>query len=731
MPRATSLRWVQYPASPIKDESEEEVIFLSSSGPESQDPPFPGFYDQAHKPRKSHPGTTSSKDDSSDPEIIEFVSQEDALDSERIESQADRRVGRLNPLPHIRQQPFPWRRPTTVHSIHGGRGSRGSTAQKRESRGAVVTVVKLEDESSPPDVTDTALVDVVGSLPKRLGAGEATASYRSSPRKCKEKLLQEAMTRTVAEAMEKTSEASQKHLHQREQQKESVASSSAVLHCDQTDLNRTASETQVRMKFEEVEDVPQGPTMEEEESLQCQAMAENCLKRLKEETLTSSQVPTSSGEPVASEPLCAEEEASSTSWCDGQVSSSFPEDHGEFVENMDHAEIAVSSSSSSSGATNPEIQSLRQRIDDCVAAQGPLREKANEMLRSLHHHRAMLKAARKEVEKSAKSAEVAAKVRQAQLLAELRHSHSQVWQVHAHCIAENIDLKEKLRASLERREKLLKEIQLVKMSPCFPQERLEAVSPPPGLERIESDEYTSSGETKTESEPEESECQGVSKAPAALHFNEPVVKSPGLFPDEGGKDVLLMDEIFGCQPQPEQPEQPEPEPFKSPQVVPVEAVLPPILQSLPKPIASERKDSDAQDLTGLEVAPPPGLDTFQARRLAAAAQDDSRESGVEVNGRCWVAKANKSKVPGTKGLAKRRLSALSVGMEVDGEILHSSAGVGAFVNVGAAIDGFVNSLDMPAIKLKAGDLVSGLVVREIDLNAPRLLLSAANVMVHC
>ncbi|CAL1142263.1 unnamed protein product [Cladocopium goreaui] len=627
-----------------------------------------------------------------------------AIDSERIESQADRRVG--HPLPHIRQQPFPWRRPTTVHSIHGGRG-RGSTAQKRESRGAVVTVVKLEDESSPPDVTDTALVDVVGGLPKRLGAGEATASYRSSPRKCKEKLLQEAMTRTVAEAMEQNSEASQKQIHQREQ-KEPVASSSAVLHCDQTDLNHTVSETQVRMKFEEVEDMPvQGPTLEEEESLQCQAIAENCLKRLKEETLTSSQVPTST-EPVASEPQCAEEEASSTSWCDGQVSSSFPEDHGEFVENMDHAEIAVSSSSSSSGATNPEIQSLRQRIDECVAAQGPLREKANEMLRSLHHHRAMLKAARKEVEKSAKSAEVAAKVRQAQLLAELRHSHSQVWQVHAHCIAENIDLKEKLRASLERREKLLKEIQLVKMSPCFPQERcLKALSPPPGLERIESDEYTSSGETKTDSE--ESECQGVCKAPApSAHFKS--VKSPSIFPDEGGKDVLLM----------EQPEQPEPEPFKSPHVGPVEAVMPPILQSLPKPIASERKDSDAQDLTGLEVAPPPGLDTFQARG-----------SGVEVNGRCWVAKANKSKVPGTKGFAKRRLSALSVGMEVEGEILHYSAGVGAFVNVGAAIDGFVNSLDMPAIKLKAGDLVSGLVVREIDLNAPRLLLSAANVMVHC
>lgn len=35
---------------------------------------------------------------------------------------------------------------------------------------------------------------------------------------------------------------------------------------------------------------------------------------------------------------------------------------------------------------------------------------------------------------------------------------------------ENIDLKEKLRASVERREKLLKEIQLVKMSPDFPQQ---------------------------------------------------------------------------------------------------------------------------------------------------------------------------------------------------------------------------------------------------------------------
>ena len=26
-----------------------------------------------------------------------------------VDPEADRRVGRLNPLPHIRQQPFPWR----------------------------------------------------------------------------------------------------------------------------------------------------------------------------------------------------------------------------------------------------------------------------------------------------------------------------------------------------------------------------------------------------------------------------------------------------------------------------------------------------------------------------------------------------------------------------------------------------------------------------------------------
>lgn len=40
-----------------------------------------------------------------------------------------------------------------------------------------------------------------------------------------------------------------------------------------------------------------------------------------------------------------------------------------------------------------------------MATQVPLRAKANEMLRSLHHHRAMLQAARKEME-HALSAEV-------------------------------------------------------------------------------------------------------------------------------------------------------------------------------------------------------------------------------------------------------------------------------------------------------------------------------------
>lgn len=707
MPRATSLRWAQYPASPIKDESEEEVIFLSSSPENQEDPPFPGHL-EAHRilsrSRKPTSGITSaSKEDSSDPEIIEFVSQENTFDSDYVKTQADRSVGRLKRLPHIRQQPFPWRR-ATVHSI----GGRGNTVYRRESRGAVV---KCEDESSPPDVTDTALVDVVGGLPKRLGAGEVTttslSSYRASPRKCKDlhgpRALVESTTEDVHQEVMEC------------KQETAVASSSAVLHCDLPPSLEQASNPNEEKSTLLVEE----PHETDDEALQCQTIAENCLKILTEETVGFAPTPNE----VSEELVASQENAEEV-----PIALLEPEDVqdgvNEAVEDglengADHCEHAVSSSgsSSSSSVTNPEFQSLRQRIDACVAAQGPLREKANEMLRSLHHHRAMLKAARKEVEKSAKSAEVAAKVRQAQLLAELRHSHSQVWQIHAHCIADNIDLKEKLRASVERREKLLKEIQLVKMSPDFPQQDLGLISPPPGLQLDDESDYTSSGETKTESEPEVS--QGVCQA-----SNELPSENLG----KGGKDVGESHEEFFHQG--DAAEQPEPEPLKS-QVLPMQMVMP-TLQSLPQSMPTGRTDSAAQDLVDLKVAPPPGLEMLQTRSVAAEARVDSRESG-EVKGRCWVAKPNKSKVPttGAKGSTKRRLSALSVGMEVGGVILHSSW-LGAFVNVGAAIDGFVNSSDMPeAIKLNAGDFVDGLVVREIDLTTPRLLLSAANVVVHC
>ncbi|CAK9088816.1 unnamed protein product [Durusdinium trenchii] len=394
----------------------------------------------------------------------------------------------------------------------------------------------------------------------------------------------------------------------------------------------------------------------------------------------------------------------------------------------DHA--ASSSRSSSSSQTNPALQSLRQRIDACVAAQGPLREKANEMLRSLHHHRATLKAARKEVDRTAQSAEVAALVRQAQLLAELRHSHSQVCEVHAHCIAENLDLKEKLRASLERRENLAKQLEheLSLGETARPIKDCGIViEPPPGLGgephlpgHPASDSETSSGETKTESEPD-----GVrSVSGDAEDCEDPellaLTKSEGLC-DDGGKEVILDAETGE-----EMAEQPEPEPLKSPQVLPVEAEVP-VLQSLPFSAQDEANPPEEP-----EVPCPPGLETVStARSLVGRARTDSRES-VEGTGRCWVAKSKHAKqMAGADGVEARHLSALKVGMQVGGVILHS-CWLGVFVNIGAEIDGFVEASEMPeGMNFNAGDFVTGLVLREIDLEKPRLLLSAANVVVRC
>ena len=113
----------------------------------------------------------------------------------------------------------------------------------------------------------------------------------------------------------------------------------------------------------------------------------------------------------------------------------------------------------------------------------------------------------------APSCQVVGKVHQAQLAAEMRHSQSQalprrlcmlageVWQVHAHCVAdawqrlslsldseENLHLKEKLRASLERRELLAQQLQ--EMQAKLQQDAGEArmtIPPPPGLEHVIAD----------------------------------------------------------------------------------------------------------------------------------------------------------------------------------------------------------------------------------------------------
>ncbi|CAE7452111.1 unnamed protein product, partial [Symbiodinium sp. KB8] len=149
-----------------------------------------------------------------------------------------------------------------------------------------------------------------------------------------------------------------------------------------------------------------------------------------------------------------------------------------------------------SSRNDPRLISLRRQIDDRVAAQRPLRKKANEMLRSLHHHRAMIEAARRGVEESQPDAqEVEDGVLQAQGLAELRYAYSQTELVHAHCIAENLDLKEKLRAAKQRCADLSTDVaharecwqavvaaQKTTGVPAPAQTAVGSARPPPGLE---------------------------------------------------------------------------------------------------------------------------------------------------------------------------------------------------------------------------------------------------------
>jgi len=72
---------------------------------------------------------------------------------------------------------------------------------------------------------------------------------------------------------------------------------------------------------------------------------------------------------------------------------------------------------------------------------------------------------------------------------------------------------------------------------------------------------------------------------------------------------------------------------------------------------------------------------------------------------------------------------MEVGSIVGGFVTHSSW-MGAFVNVGAGIDGLVDVSLFPAgEEVKTGDFITNLTVQEVDLAAPRLLLNAVRARV--
>lgn len=210
----------------------------------------------------------------------------------------------------------------------------------------------------------------------------------------------------------------------------------------------------------------------------------------------------------------------------------------------------------------------------------------------------------------------------------------------------------------------------------------------------------------------------------------------------------------------EEPSQPEPEPLRSPGVSLMLEEEQPEWLSLPdaeeveelraqnSEEASPPQDVAAAEISAnawlgpeVEVTPAPKPNTLRARSLAAAALQRAKAArepkGPEVkkSGRCWASRSRSSPAQAVEGTEKgarsqRTLTALSVGSKVGGVILHSTW-LGAFVNIGAEIDGFIEVQDLPPQrKLSAGDFVTGLVVREVDLSAPRLLLSAVQAKVH-
>ncbi|CAJ1425248.1 unnamed protein product, partial [Effrenium voratum] len=255
---------------------------------------------------------------------------------------------------------------------------------------------------------------------------------------------------------------------------------------------------------------------------------------------------------------------------------------------------------------HPEVQALRLRVQVARAAQEPLKRRANELQRCFHHQRALLEAAR---QGSERAKQVADRVRQAQVLAEIRVSYSQAWQMHAHAIAENLDLKEKLRASRERSARLAEEIaELQEKSGLSPKG--------PGLVDIVS---------LAESEI----CHLETGRGEKLDMRSQIY--------EKGALPKSWDNLYhSVQGEGEVSEQPEPEPLKSPQVLPAPAELVP-QQWLPLSGEEEVPDSQQEQ----EAIP-----TLRGRSQAAK---QMRES---PSGRCWKAK------PGSAA-GQRRLASLA------------------------------------------------------------------------
>lgn len=117
-------------------------------------------------------------------------------------------------------------------------------------------------------------------------------------------------------------------------------------------------------------------------------------------------------------------------------------------------------------------------------------------------------------------------------------------------------------------------------------------------------------------------------------------------------------------------------------------------------------------------------------KAAGRSQDQDTDRGERTPKSARASKAGTAKpgaAPRPGGRLTVSLREVKVGAEVSGIVVHSSW-VGALIDIGTNIDGLVDAARMPSgLKLKAGDEVFGLLVREVDLVTPRLILDARKV----